>query len=134
MCKLPLSGARRFVAGFFMTTFIFTLAVGCGNNKTDSGKSGTADFADKTAADNKSLTQQLAEEKAGFYKSAPPEAIQIITNGIENIRETGIEKTAITVGDTAPDFTLPDAVGDTVTLSEMLTDGPVVIAWYRGGW
>ncbi len=41
---------------------------------------------------------------------------------------------ALGVGDTAPDFSLPDAMGRTVRLSEMLRSGPVVLAFYRGSW
>ena len=41
---------------------------------------------------------------------------------------------ALKVGDTAPDFALPDAQGRTVRLSEMLASGPVVLAFYRGSW
>ena len=41
---------------------------------------------------------------------------------------------ALKVGDTAPDFELPDAMGRTVRLSEMLRSGPVVLAFYRGSW
>lgn len=36
----------------------------------------------------------------------------------------------IEVGDTAPDFTLPDAAGAPVTLSGLLRHGPVVLAFY----
>ena len=38
------------------------------------------------------------------------------------------------VGDKAPDFTLSGAHGQTVTLSEALQKGPVVLTFYRGGW
>lgn len=41
---------------------------------------------------------------------------------------------ALNVGAKAPDFTLTDATGTEVTLSELLTTGPVVLTWYRGGW
>ncbi|MCL4104573.1 UNVERIFIED_CONTAM: hypothetical protein GTU68_004527 [Idotea baltica] len=34
----------------------------------------------------------------------------------------------------APDFTLSNATGKSVTLSEQLKSGPVVLTWYRGGW
>lgn len=37
-------------------------------------------------------------------------------------------------GDIAPDFTLPDALGRPVTLSETLTQGRVIIKFYRGEW
>jgi peroxiredoxin Q/BCP len=34
------------------------------------------------------------------------------------------------VGDTVQDFTLPSSIGQPITLSEVLRDGPVVLAWY----
>lgn len=34
------------------------------------------------------------------------------------------------VGDPAPDFTLPDTDGRPVTLSKLLADGPVILAFY----
>ncbi|CAM4221896.1 peroxiredoxin-like family protein [Zobellia nedashkovskayae] len=40
----------------------------------------------------------------------------------------------LSVGDKAPDFTLPNALGKDITLSEMLKSGIVVIKFYRGGW
>jgi peroxiredoxin len=36
----------------------------------------------------------------------------------------------LNVGDQVPDFTLPAGSGGTVTLSEELKKGPVVLAWY----
>ena len=44
------------------------------------------------------------------------------------------EKGALGVGDRAPDFTLPDATGGEIRLSELLVDGPVVLTFYRGAW
>jgi peroxiredoxin Q/BCP len=38
--------------------------------------------------------------------------------------------TALKVGDRAPDFTLPDTDGKPVTLSSLLTKGPVILAFY----
>jgi len=38
------------------------------------------------------------------------------------------------VGDTAPDFELPDARGGSVTLAGLREDGPVVLIFYRGAW
>jgi peroxiredoxin len=36
----------------------------------------------------------------------------------------------LSVGDRAPDFTLPAGSGEKVSLSEELRKGPVVLAWY----
>lgn len=38
------------------------------------------------------------------------------------------------VGARAPDFTLTDAQGKDVTLSELLKRGPVILTFYRGAW
>jgi thioredoxin-dependent peroxiredoxin len=37
---------------------------------------------------------------------------------------------AVKVGDRAPDFTLPDTEGNSVTLSKLLEKGPVILAFY----
>ncbi len=40
------------------------------------------------------------------------------------------EKVSLSEGDEAPDFTLPSSDGNDYTLSEVLKDGPVVLAWF----
>jgi peroxiredoxin len=40
----------------------------------------------------------------------------------------------LAVGDRAPGFTLPGADGNAVALADRLAAGPVVLAFYRGGW
>lgn len=46
----------------------------------------------------------------------------------------GILERAVNVGDRAPDFSLSDPQFKMVQLSKLLSDGPVVLTWYRGGW
>lgn len=41
---------------------------------------------------------------------------------------------AVKIGDRAPDFALPEARGGTVDLTDLLREGPVVLAFYRGAW
>jgi len=48
--------------------------------------------------------------------------------------ESGIADKSLKTGETAPDFTLPDAYGKAVTLSALLAHGPVVLTFYRGDW
>jgi peroxiredoxin len=38
------------------------------------------------------------------------------------------------VGDKAPDFSLPNALGKAISLSAMLKLGPVILKFYRGEW
>ncbi|MGG1617940.1 peroxiredoxin-like family protein [Paenibacillus sp. NRS-1782] len=40
----------------------------------------------------------------------------------------------LSIGTKAPEFSLPDLTGQTITLSEATTKGPVVLIFYRGGW
>lgn len=40
----------------------------------------------------------------------------------------------LSVGQQAPDFTLPNAFGNQVRLADLLAQGPVVLTFYRGAW
>lgn len=81
-----------------------------------------------------SLKEQLDTYKAGFLERAPKEKIETFDDGVEAVVKSGIVAKAINVDDLAPDFSLSNALGETVTLSEVLKKGPVVLTWYRGGW
>ncbi|NWK55982.1 AhpC/TSA family protein [Verrucomicrobiaceae bacterium N1E253] len=80
------------------------------------------------------LQDQLDQRKKEFEVQATPEKIASYNKGVEAVRKSGMVKRALKVGDTAPDFTLNNALGKKVTLSKLLNDGPVVITWYRGSW
>ena len=80
------------------------------------------------------LSQQLAEKAAGFAKRAPADRLATFTKGIADVRKSGIEESAKQVGDEAVDGTLKGWKGDSVTLSKLWSEGPVVLMWYRGGW
>lgn len=45
-----------------------------------------------------------------------------------------LDAKGLKTGDVAPDFTLPNATGQTISLSEALRKGPVVLKFYRGEW
>jgi peroxiredoxin len=67
-------------------------------------------------------------------KHAPPEIVATLNAEIKKLAKSGIAEGALRVGETAPDFTLPDPRGGTVSLSSLLAQGPVVVTFYRGGW
>ncbi len=52
---------------------------------------------------------------------------------IDRLRAEGTTP-GLDVGTTAPDFSLPDADGRPVSLSERLAAGPMVLSFYRGAW
>jgi peroxiredoxin len=80
------------------------------------------------------LEQQLAAFKAEFARTAPAGRPALYEAKIEELRASFALEKAIGVGDQAPDFTLPDAQGKPIRLSNLLQFGPVVMTFYRGGW
>lgn len=80
----------------------------------------------------------LAEDLNRFVKEyieSTPDNIRLdYDRGIDELRQSGILEQALNVGDTAPEFKLPNAVGDEISLYDALLRGPVVLVWYRGGW
>ncbi|MAT72959.1 MAG: peroxiredoxin [Planctomycetaceae bacterium] len=73
--------------------------------------------------------------EAPAEEAAPPESMRDTFNrGIEVVRATGIEDDALGVGDKAVDGELIDSTGETVRLSELWNEKPLVVVWYRGGW
>ena len=97
----------------------------------------------KTTKDTESITkgnlampqtQALEERKQNFAKKADEKTKAIYTEGLSELSESGILEAAKNVGDKAPEFTLKNATGNDVSLTQKLKDGPVVLVWYRGGW
>ncbi len=80
-----------------------------------------------------SLKQELAEYRAGWLKRVPAERQAIMERHIAQLRH-GLAKTALKVGDRAPSIVLGNAKGETVDVGALLKKGPVIVAFYRGGW
>ncbi len=80
------------------------------------------------------LQQQLEEQKKSTINKASPEIIQIMLQETAKLKDSGIENRALSAGDPAPEFTLPNIHGKEIRLADLLERGPVVINIYRGGW
>lgn len=80
----------------------------------------------------------LEEELEAFNQKAatmlPAEMRAEFARGIDAVAESGIIEKAIKTGDKAPDFSLKNPAGEEISLKALLTKGPVVLTWYRGGW
>lgn len=81
-----------------------------------------------------SLTAELDVLRQGSMNQMPSEALATIAHSVEDLSRSGIGARSLKVGDAAPDFLLPNAVGKDVQLSNLLQSGPVVLTFYRGGW
>ena len=76
------------------------------------------------------LKDRLAQFDAS--RNRPAEVVAIIRRGIDYVRESGAA--GLSIGERAPDFTLPNQRGEMVRLSDRLSRGAVVLSFYRGVW
>jgi len=75
--------------------------------------------------------QQEQAEKGGSSLSQADR--QAVKEAMRQIRQS-LPDPGLAVGSRAPDFTLPNAYGEPVSLSDQLAQGPVVLTFYRGAW
>jgi len=87
-----------------------------------------------TVPTNTPLQQQIDEFIAEGASWLPTHLLQDLLSPIGQLIHSGAAENALKEGAQAPDFALPDARGNAVRLSHLLTQGPVVIAFYRGQW
>jgi peroxiredoxin len=80
------------------------------------------------------IQEQSDALRAASAQRLPAEVLETFTRDQAAWRAKGRPADAIAVGDALKDFTLPDATGRDVSLSELVTDGPAVLVFYRGGW
>ena len=80
------------------------------------------------------LNEQLQAMKEKSKERIPAEARAIMERATDDLRTSGAVDRVVKVGQRAPDFTLANAAGRSVSLSELLTRGPVVLSVFRGRW
>jgi len=81
-----------------------------------------------------SLQAELDALRAQSKTRIPAEAQAVMQRLIEELRASGILNRVPKVGDPAPDFTLPNASGQPISLKALLAKEPVVVSFYRGRW
>ena len=91
-------------------------------------------LAEAQVATISSLTEQLEEKANAFKEHADPEKVKIYEAAIEKVAKSGIIEKSKREGDKAPNFILPNATGQKVSLTNKTKKGYTIITWYRGGW
>ena len=81
-----------------------------------------------------SLKDKLDAMREAAKGRIPPEVRAVMERAIDDLRRSGILARVPKVGDHAPDFTLPNAQGEPVSLAGLRARGPVVLSFYRGRW
>ncbi|MCD9877823.1 peroxiredoxin-like family protein [Streptomyces guryensis] len=80
------------------------------------------------------LTAELRTFYEARQQQIPTEIREIMQRAGRELADSGQAAHALTVGAQAPRFHLPTATGQTLALDDLLTDGPVVLTFYRGAW
>src|SRR6185437_15141943 len=86
-----------------------------------------------------SLQDRLDALKADFeggrlaYKPSP-DVLDTMHRATAELIASGQALNAKKAGDKAPEFTLKDADGRAVSSAQLLAQGPLVVAFYRGAW
>jgi peroxiredoxin len=76
-----------------------------------------------------------ADFEAGRFPLKPSkEALETMHRATAELIESGQAQRARKAGDTAPEFTLKDPVGQDVSSRDLLAQGPLVVSFYRGVW
>ena len=85
-------------------------------------------------ATGQTLKAQLEATKADFEAKTPAALVKTMNGATEALLASGIEKVGTQAGSAMPAFELKDFTGAAVKSSELLAKGPLVVAFYRGGW
>lgn len=80
------------------------------------------------------LQEKLTEMKKENMVKRPPEIVAVLLQEVDNLVQSGITDKAIKVGETLPEFMLPDEKGNLVNSKHLLEKGPIAVSFYRGIW
>ena len=80
------------------------------------------------------LQEKLTAMKKENMASRPPEIVEVLLGEVKKLVDSGIAGNAIGVGETLPEFILPDERGNTVSSKDLLAQGPMALSFYRGVW
>jgi len=82
---------------------------------------------------DKAFNETMEPLVTALKENLSEDELAIMGKSAEKLKEQ-MPSPGLKVGSTAPDFSLPDAYGSEVTLSEELKNGPVILIFYRGAW
>lgn len=80
------------------------------------------------------LKEEITKFQQERLPDIPKETLDTLIGETERLAKTDLTDHSRHEGDQAPAFSLPNAVGETITFEELLQQGPLVISFYRGAW
>jgi peroxiredoxin len=80
------------------------------------------------------IRDELERRRHAVMDRLQPEDRSTIQATVEQLRLQQLAEHSLQIGDPFPDFALPDAKGGTVKSDDLLDRGPMIVAFFRGGW
>ena len=87
-----------------------------------------------TIVNSPSYQEGLKELRSNLTTMLPSEALDVFDTDAEWLKSQHPSILKLSIGDKAPDFSLSNASGESVKLSELLMEDKVVLTFYRGTW
>jgi len=84
--------------------------------------------------DQATLSVQTRQALQDFVSALPEDQQKTISIAFEELLSSTVAADAKTTGDKAPDFELSNVRGGTLSINDALSEGPVVLSFYRGSW
>ena len=81
-----------------------------------------------------SLKAELKALQTRLESGRPADVVATMHRAVEDLRVSGAVERVLKVGDTAPDFVLPNAAEQPIDSRALLAKGPLVVTFYRGRW
>ena len=80
------------------------------------------------------LQEQLNAIKAKTAAMITPEVSAAMQKGFKELHDSNLLDKTLKVGESAPDFRLPNGEGHMVDSETLRHQGPLVVLFYRGKW
>ena len=80
------------------------------------------------------LATQIQQFNIELAAKVPQEVLEAFGKSIEDLKTKNIEEKSIKIGETIPNFSLKNAKNEVVNSSDILKNGKMIIAFYRGSW
>ncbi|MCJ7933261.1 MAG: AhpC/TSA family protein [Chryseobacterium sp.] len=80
------------------------------------------------------LATQIEQLNKELFSQLPKAMAEAFEQSIEEVKTKGIEENSIQIGEQIPAFSLPNIFGQQISSDEILKNGKMMIAFYRGSW
>ena len=80
------------------------------------------------------LAKQIEQFNNELATQVPQQVLEAFGKSIEDLQKKKIEEKSIKLGEIMPEFLLPNVKNEIINSKEILKNGKMIIAFYRGSW